>query len=144
SISNLAQAGVASLTYYETTGWRGIMESEQGAPLRDKFPSRPGMLFPLYHLFAALAPFAGGEVYPVTISDPLQVAAICLAVGNRKCTIVGNLRDVDQRIALHGLPGPITLHTLGDPTGTIQFDPDQVPLSVDLPPYGLVALEYTV
>src|SRR5690606_370583 len=30
SLSNLAQANVAALTYFETTGWRGVMETDTG------------------------------------------------------------------------------------------------------------------
>ncbi|MCC6458629.1 MAG: hypothetical protein IT328_27010 [Caldilineaceae bacterium] len=142
SLSNLAQAGVASLTYYETTGWRGVMETEQGSPLPDQFPSQPGMLFPIYDLFAALAPYAGGNVHSVTLSDPQHVAAISVARGNQQCTIIGNLRDSNQRVALHGLQGSFTLRTLGDRKGSIHFDQEQTPVWVDLAPYGLVSLEY--
>jgi hypothetical protein len=141
SVSNLAQAGVASLTYYETTGWRGILETEQGSPLPDKFASQPGMLFPIYHLFAALAPFAGGEVLPVTISDLLQVAALSIILGEERCTIIGNLRDTSQRIAIEGLHTPISLQTLGDAAGSIQFHQEQMPIWVDLAPYMLVSLQ---
>jgi hypothetical protein len=144
SLSNLAQAGVSSLTYYETTGWRGIMETAQGAALPGKFPSQPGMLFPLYHLFAAFASCADGKILPVTLSDPHDVAALSIQVGDQQCTIVGNLRDGNQRIAVHGLRKPITLHTLGDPTGSIQFDEVQSPLWVELAPYALVQLECNV
>jgi hypothetical protein len=141
SLSNLAQAGVTSLTYYETTGWRGVIEAEQGAALPAKFPSQAGTPFPVYHLFEALAPFAGGQVLSATPNDPLLVAAMSLTQGDRQCTIIGNLRDADQRVALHGLRGPITLHTLGNPTGSVQFDQEQTPFWVDLAPYALVRLE---
>lgn len=140
SLSNLAQAGVASLTYYETTGWRGVMETEQGSSLPDQFPSQPGMLFPLYHLFAALAPFAGGQVFPVAVSDPLQVAALSLMAGDQQCTLLANLTDSEQRVALYGLRWPVTMQTLGDPAGSVQFDQEQAPLWVDLAPYALVSL----
>ena len=49
SIKNLAQSGASSLTYYETTGWRGVMETERGCPIPEKFRSLPGTIFPLYH-----------------------------------------------------------------------------------------------
>ncbi len=140
SLSNLAEAGVASLTYYETTGWRGVMEQEQGSPLPDLFPSQPGQFFPIYHLFAALAPFAGGQLLPVDVSDPLQVAALSLVAGDRQCTVVANLTDQDQRVALYGLRWPVTMQTLGDSAGSIEFDQDQTPLWIDLAPFTLVNL----
>jgi hypothetical protein len=55
SIKYLAESGTAAITYYETTGWRGVMETEQGSPHPDRFPSEAGMVFPLYHVFADLA-----------------------------------------------------------------------------------------
>jgi hypothetical protein len=107
------------------------------------------MLFPIYHLLAALAPFAGGQVFPTTISDPLHVAALSVSsaptgrhstADDQQCTIVGNLRDTNQRVAIQGLHGPITLHTLGDPAGSIQLDQEQEPFWIDLAPYDLISL----
>src|SRR5262249_51786274 len=47
--------GVASLTYFETTGWRGLMETSHGSPLPDRFESFPNETFPLYYVFEFLA-----------------------------------------------------------------------------------------
>ena len=46
-IKALAEAGADSVTFYETTGWRGVMETAAGSPLPEKFPSIPGAVFPL-------------------------------------------------------------------------------------------------
>ncbi len=37
SIKYLAESGAASLTYYETTGWQGLIERETGSPLPELF-----------------------------------------------------------------------------------------------------------
>jgi hypothetical protein len=140
SLSSLAQAGVAALTYFETTGWRGVMESESGSPLPDKFPSQPGMLFPLYHLFHALAPYAGGDVLPVEIDDPLSITAIAVARGGQRCTIVANLRDSAQHVAIHSHYGALALQTLGDEAGSIEFEQTQSPLRVEVAPYALLSI----
>ena len=140
SLSNLAQAGVASLTYYETTGWRGIMEVEQGSELPNLFPSQPAMLFPVYHLLAVLAPFAGNQVLPVTMSDPLRVAALSVRVGDEQCTLVANLTDTNQRVTVQGMREPFVMRTLGDSAGSIQLDQEQAPLWIDLAPYAVVSL----
>jgi D-apionolactonase len=47
--------GVASLTYFETTGWRGVMETSRGSPLPEQFGSSPNELFPIYSVFEFLA-----------------------------------------------------------------------------------------
>ncbi len=58
SIARLSAAGsIHSLTYFETTGWLGITETEAGSPFPEKFRSRPGEVFPVYHVLADLAGF---------------------------------------------------------------------------------------
>lgn len=44
-----------SITYYETTGWRGLMETSAGPRLAHLFVSRPEMVFPMYFVFALIA-----------------------------------------------------------------------------------------
>lgn len=57
SLAHLTTVGVAAITYYETIGWAGVMEASDGSPLPALFPSRPGELFPLYHVFEGVAGF---------------------------------------------------------------------------------------
>ena len=39
---------VESITYYETVGWRGVMDTSDAPILPDKFPSIPDAVFPMY------------------------------------------------------------------------------------------------
>ena len=78
SIKYLSESGAPSVTYYETTGWRGVMEIENGSPLPEKFRSLPGAVFPLYPILADVGEFAGGEVLISKSSDPLKVEGITL------------------------------------------------------------------
>ncbi|MBM3878434.1 MAG: hypothetical protein FJ387_01755 [Verrucomicrobia bacterium] len=50
-----ATAEVESVTWYETTGWRGVMERVTGSPLPNQFPSTAGGVFPLFHVLASLS-----------------------------------------------------------------------------------------
>ncbi len=43
SIKYLSESSASRVTYYETTGWRGVMETATGSPMPDKFPSRRGL-----------------------------------------------------------------------------------------------------
>ncbi len=98
SLARLApMRGVHSLTYYETIGCRGLIEEEIGARLPDVFPSRPGEIFPVYEVFAALA--GAARVFPVEVREPLKVTALGLETetGQRRL-LVGNLRPRNQRI----------------------------------------------
>ena len=99
SIKHLAEAGeVASITYYETSGWRGVMETAQGSPLPDKFPSIPGAVFPLYHLLADVGEFSGGEVIASTSSEPLAVESLVLEKSGRRRVLLANLTAQPQRV----------------------------------------------
>lgn len=55
SLASLAAAKVESVTYFETTGWRGLMERASGSPLPELFPSKPGSAFPVLEALTNLA-----------------------------------------------------------------------------------------
>lgn len=96
SIARLATTGfVHSLTYFETTGWRGVMETESGSLLPAAFPSEPGMVFPLYHVFADIAEFGNCQVYPTHSTHPLLADGLTLrdASGRRRVLVANFTRD---------------------------------------------------
>jgi hypothetical protein len=68
--------GVHSLTYFETTGWRGVMETSGGSPMPGLFPSLPGSVFPLFYVFAALA--EGKSILPTRSTHPLLLDGFCV------------------------------------------------------------------
>jgi hypothetical protein len=105
SIHRLAAAGADGLTYYELYGWRGLSERREDLTKRELFPSEPGQLFPLYHIFAAASDFARGEIARVEISDPLQVEALALREGERFCLLVASFAEesIDVDLELPGL-----------------------------------------
>ncbi len=86
SIAELSAAGVASLTYFETTGWRGLIETQPPSARHPLFPSVPGMAFPVYWLFAALAGFSRMGVVAQEDATRNTVASLCLfgAQGRRR------------------------------------------------------------
>ena len=104
SLKYLAESGVLSVTYYETTGWRGVMETEGGSPLPEKFRSLPGSVFPLYHVLADVGEFAGGEVIPSASSDMLRVDGLALRKESRTRFILANLTAEPQQVRVQG-PG---------------------------------------
>jgi hypothetical protein len=103
SVKFLARAGAARATYYETTGWRGVMETEAGSPLGDLFPSIPGSVFPLYHILGDIAEFAGGEVLGCESAEPLAVEALVLRTRRATRAIVCNLSHEPRLARLDGL-----------------------------------------
>ncbi len=91
SMKRLFESGADSVTYYETTGWRGVMETERGSPLPELFRSLPGSVFPMYHVFADVAEFAGGDLVPLVSSDAGRVEGLALRKGDRRIVLLTNL-----------------------------------------------------
>ncbi len=66
---------LTSLTFYETTGWRGVMAREdEPESVKRLFGSRDGEVYPVYHVFHALAGVR--SVLGGTVSDPFRVRAL--------------------------------------------------------------------
>ena len=72
SVKYCAEAGASSLTYFETIGWRGIVESDSGPLLPDIFPSTPGMVFPVHEVFRELAHHKEAQIVACTSSAALE------------------------------------------------------------------------
>jgi hypothetical protein len=98
SIKYLAESGAASVTYYETTGWRGVMEREQGSMLPEKFRSLPGAVFPLYHVLADVGEFAAGGAAISASSAPLRVEGLVLHQGERTRILLANFEPEPQQV----------------------------------------------
>jgi len=110
SVRNLAQSAAAGITYFETTGWRGVMETAHGSPVPDKFRSIPGAVFPVYHVLADIGEFAGGEVLACQPSDTLAVDGIALRKDDRLRVLIANMTAAPQTVAVAGLADWIGPH----------------------------------
>jgi D-apionolactonase len=123
SIAALASAGAASVTYYETTGWRGVLETERGSPMPERFPSRPGQVFPVYHVLADVAEWRDGRVVPVHLGDPLRALALAVQDGSGLHALVANVTPEAQRVRVSGLPaGAAHVRVLDDASAEHALD----------------------
>ena len=125
SIAQLAvQQGLHSLTYFETTGWRGIMETEHGSPLPELFRSVPGMVFPIYHVLAEMADF--NRLAPTHSSHPLQVGGLTLLdAQDRRRILVANFLGETQDIKIETGTCPARVRSLDEQTAeTALLDPE--------------------
>jgi D-apionolactonase len=106
ALGRLAEAGAASVTWYETSGWRGIVERDEGSP-HAAFPSRPGQAFPLYHVLADAGEWATGTVRRTRSSAPLlaQTLAVEGGDGHGIHVLVANLQPRPVVVELDGVPG---------------------------------------
>lgn len=99
SLAALASAGVESVTLYETTGWRGVMETAAGSRLPQKFPSEPGEVFPVFHVFAAISGF--DRMAPGASDSRLAALALFRAAGGCRI-LLANLTSSPLEIRLAG------------------------------------------
>jgi D-apionolactonase len=114
AIQSLAGRGASSATFYETLGWRGVMERDEGSHLPAQFRSRAGGVFPLYIVLAALGAFQGGEVLSLRVSQPLAVAALAIEKSGRRRVLLANLTPNPQAVALSGLKSEFRLRRLDE------------------------------
>jgi hypothetical protein len=113
SVKYLAESGAASVTYYETSGWRGVLETEAGSSLPERFPAEAGDVFPLYHVFADLAEWKPGEMLVCQSSDPLVVEGLALRSGGTQHLLVANMRPTPQRATIGPLAaGRVSIRVL--------------------------------
>jgi hypothetical protein len=155
SVRYLAQPEVASITYYETTGWRGVMETEAGSPLPERFQSVPGGVFPLYHVLADVGEFAGGEVLSTTASHPLRVDGLALRKDGRTRVLVANMTLAPQRAVVTGLPTLVRVRVLDETNAEaamrepeafraeagVEMRPKEGSLEIELRPYSVARLD---
>ena len=102
SISALAEAGAASLTYYETVGCRGIIPGDGPLPPRELFASAPpGGAYAMFHVFADVL-----ELGPQTRflrcqpRETSELAALALRMDDRLRILIANLTPAPLTVAL--------------------------------------------
>src|SRR5262249_2119153 len=114
SLKYLAESGAESVTYYETTGWRGAMETEAGCLLPGRFRSLPGSVFPMSHVFGDVGDFRGGEVVGSVSSAPLRVESRVLRHGGQRRLLLTTLPPEPQPVEVAGVAGSCRLRQLDE------------------------------
>lgn len=99
-IKALAEGGAESVTFFETTGWRGVMETAAGSPMPEWFPSTPGCVFPLYHVLADVGEFPRGFAIPTVTDSPLDAESLLLQRGVHRRLILVNPSRETRRVVL--------------------------------------------
>jgi hypothetical protein len=156
SLGRLFESGVASLTYYETTGWRGIIQGDEPPAVPERFPSRAGMVFPLYHVFTDLAEWEDGRIVPTHSSDPLAIDALAISArtGDALHLLLANHSPLPHSVAIDALANrTVAIRRLNTDTAeTAAFDPAVFraqtetlrangPLSLTLAPFEIVRID---
>jgi hypothetical protein len=103
SAKYLLEAGVSSMTYFETTGPGGIVADENGSA-QSAFEARPGHAFPLYHILADLGDWRQAVLLPSRSSEPLSLESLAVRTERGTHVLVCNLTPEVQDCAMK-LPG---------------------------------------
>jgi hypothetical protein len=154
SLKYLCESGVDSVTYYETTGWLGVMETTTGSPLPGKFPSFPGCVFPLFHVLVDLGEFSGGELVRVASSNSRRIAGFALRKEHCLRLLLANLSETKCNMRLSGMENPFFIRFLDEITvenamknpdewrsQPDRCDPVGTRFVFDLLPYSIAAID---
>lgn len=156
SLKYVAESGAASVTYYESTGWLGVVERTAGSEFPERFRSAAGEVFPLYHPLADASEWCGAEVLACDSSDPLVAVALAVRIDGDVRLLVANVTPVEQGVAIGGVDGSFAARRLGETTAAeaaADPGPFRVPtetlaaadgeLALTLDPYEVVRLDST-
>ena len=125
SLKYVSEAGASSVTYFESTGWRGVVERAGGSEQPEKFRSAAGEVFPLYHALADVIEWHAADVLACDSSDVL--AAVGLAARAKDGAVrllVANLTPAAREILIGPLEGEVALRRLNETTaGEAAADP---------------------
>ncbi len=135
SLKALAESGVESITYYETVGWRGVMESETGSPLSEQFRSLDGAVFPLYHVLAAVAGCSGAPLLASQASHPMTITGFAFRHNGTIRGLIANLTHEIQAVTLQ-LPGMLVKVRVLDETNAVTAMTDPVGFRAGADPVG--------
>jgi hypothetical protein len=113
SLARLAESGVESATFYETTGWRGVMETDGGTSLPARFPSLPGSVFPLYHVLADFGELKAGRLIGGRSSSPLQLAGLSVRSARGPVTLLANLTPEPLDVRVKATAGGVRVKAAG-------------------------------
>jgi D-apionolactonase len=147
---HLAEGALDSATFYETMGWRGVVESDEGAPVPTKFRSAPRGVFPMYHVFADIGEFAGGTTLVSVSNRPLAVNAVALRREGQTSVLISNLTDTRQTVKVAGmLAAPKQMRMLDESSADVAMrDPNafrerwrESGVEVELPPFAYCRLD---
>ncbi len=100
SIAQFARVGACSVTYYETTGWRGVVPSIIEPPPSRDWPGQPGSVYPLYHVLADVRDLATGPLVALEISQPHKVLGLASRGPRGTKLLLANLTDHVQIVCL--------------------------------------------
>jgi D-apionolactonase len=96
----LAEEGASATTWLETMGPRGVIENQVVPAFSERFPSRPGLVFPLYHVLRDACELRAEPLLECSSDRPGTCSAIAVRHGGGVTVLVANLRPEPSAIEL--------------------------------------------
>jgi D-apionolactonase len=117
SIASLTRAGAASITYFETIGWRGVLDSPSERRPGGPFPVPSRIVYPMYHVFADLADRAAFQ--PLLLTPQADdLVGLAMTDGDRVRVLVANLGPARVTLAIGPFGGgAATVRVVDDRSG---------------------------
>jgi hypothetical protein len=127
SAKHLSEQGAAAITYFETVGWRGVIQGDGDPPLPDQFPARSGQAFPLAHVLADICELRGWEVLGCECTRPLEAAGLAArGPDGQIVALIANLTPRSARVDLAGTAGRGLVRRLNeDAAESAMFEPER-------------------
>jgi len=91
SIKYLAQSGAAAVSYFETTGEKGIIQGEKSPLDAQVFQVKSGAIFPLYYVFKEVLKNKNANILYSTSSHPSAFEGIVLEANGKKTFLLSNV-----------------------------------------------------
>ncbi len=157
SFKYLAESGVSSVTFYETTGERGILMSDKSSRWPEYFYADKNTFFPMFHVLAFIAQFPDAEILYSISSNPLRVDSLVIKDKNNLQIILFNLTHLPESVFISGLTQSTEILRLdeisfGDAIKNSEWltdsnweelCPSPEGLEITLKPYGCVFIKTT-
>jgi hypothetical protein len=124
----LAEEGVSATTWLETTGPKGVIENAVVPPFSQQFPSRPDLVFPLYHVLRDACELRGAQLLGCSSDEPRQCSAMAVQRGSRMTVLVANLRPepvtTEVRLSPADLVTDVAVRSLNSETAAAMVTAD--------------------
>jgi hypothetical protein len=90
SILSLARGGAGSVTFYQTTGWQGIIQGDADPAKPDLFAGRKGEIFPVYHVLRLICGLHDAVIVPYRTVPALKCTALAIEQQHQVLLLVAN------------------------------------------------------
>lgn len=134
SLKFLAQSGVNLVSYFETVGWKGLIQGEIQSDCPEKFKSKANEVFPVFEAMKALSGYS--EVIHSKSSLPLKFDGIVLKDGLQMRIILFNFSETELEIQM-----PVDLTAAKNYSVYLKSQPEITDSGLILPPNDIIYLD---